>query len=168
MNSATTDCSHSGEVVDTRIDVAICNLQYAIPVDTAWLHEAAVAILREEQITSAEISIALVDDSTIHEVNRKYLDHDYPTDVISFRLDDAVPDGSASRMEGEIVISGETARRSANHLGCLPEHELMLYLVHGLLHLCGFDDLTRQDQERMRAREHSHLKKLGIRPHYES
>jgi len=167
MNSASADRNPSGQLAH-EIDVAVCNAQNLVSIDEARLREVTADVLKGEQVSSAEISLALVDDAAIHEVNRKYLAHDHPTDVISFRFDDADVGVFPTRLEGEVVISCETARRIAEELGCPVAHEVMLYLVHGLLHLCGFDDLSDEDRRQMRRREKWHLQKLAIPAHYES
>ncbi len=153
---------------------AVADEQAFVQFDEDWLLRIAESVLRDEQVATAEVSIALVDDATIHDINRRYLDHDCPTDVISFSLrEDDSPvvggDGVSEtdrRLDGELVISGETAARVAGEIGCPPAEELVLYLVHGLLHLCGYDDQTDADRSQMREREQAHLQKFGIRPHY--
>jgi probable rRNA maturation factor len=109
----------------------------------------------------AEISGAIVEDAQIHAINRQFLNHDCPTDVVSFLLDGGRSvkarrggrRGAGKSIDGEIVISAETARRSARELNTTPRRELDLYLVHGLLHLCGYDDLTPRERRLMRRRE---------------
>ncbi|MEW4529705.1 MAG: rRNA maturation RNase YbeY [Maioricimonas sp. JB045] len=148
------------------IDVA--DEQDQLTCDLQRLHEVVQAVLLDEQIASAEVSVALVDDPTIHELNRSHLDHDYATDVLSYLLSDVPVEGEGDRhIEGEVVVSTETAARQAVVFGWDPESELTLYVVHGLLHLCGYDDQTAEDRSRMRARERDVLKKWGITPHYE-
>ncbi len=153
---------------------SVADEQAFVRIDADWLLRIAESVLDDEQVTTAEVSIALVDDASIHDLNRRYLGHDCPTDVISFSLgDDDSPAGkqdraseAARRLDGELVISGETAARVAGEIGCPPTEELALYLVHGLLHLCGYDDQTDADRSQMRHREQTHLQKFGIRPHY--
>lgn len=132
--------------------------------------------LAAEQVASAEIDIAIVDDATIHRVNREHLQHDYPTDVISFAYNvteaddepaDDAPLGAGLSIEGELVVSAETAIREAAVYGWAPAEELTLYLVHGLLHLCGHDDLNPEDQRQMRSRERAILQIFGLTPHYD-
>jgi probable rRNA maturation factor len=166
--------------------VAIANLQRALRVDRRRLIRLAKAVLAMEQVVLAEISVAIVDDAQIHAINRQFLNHDYPTDVVSFLLDsDDASDlqspavdkangrssrasrnlptgkstsrhrrrGSGKVIGGEIVISAETARRNAAAYRASPFDELSLYLVHGLLHLCGYDDRTPREKRLMRRRE---------------
>ena len=145
----------------TDLVLDITDQQTFLAVDHDRLRTAIARVLTAERIDSAEISLALVDDSEIHRVNREFLGHDYPTDVISFRLNDEAapshpcPESSdgAPRLEGELIISTETALREAAAHGWSPADELLLYVVHGLLHLCGYDDLTDEARPVMRARE---------------
>jgi len=77
----------------------------------------------------SEVNVVLVSDRRIAELHQRFLNEPGPTDVITFQ-------------HGEIVISAETAKRQARAFRTSTELELRLYLVHGLLHLCGFDDKT--------------------------
>jgi probable rRNA maturation factor len=157
-----------------RIDLT--STQNLLPVNTRQLKHLLTLTLQEEQVESAAIDVVIVDDPTIHRVNLEHLEHDYPTDVISFLYETSEPQpGQSSRallrgqglhLEGELIVSAETALREAGNFGWDPEKELSLYLVHGLLHLCGYDDLTPEEQRVMRERERSILKILGFTPHY--
>ncbi len=154
------------------LEIGLSNEQSLLSIDEQRLRDMVSRVLLDEGITAAKISVALVDDAAIHALNRQYLNHDYPTDVLSFRLDDdpdpAEIDGDrpAVTLEGEIVISVETALLAASEMSTSGESELALYLVHGLLHLCGYDDHTPEDVEQIRQRERSHLQNWGIQPHY--
>jgi probable rRNA maturation factor len=177
MMSASDDTAAARQASADAYRIAISNEQQAMQVDHVWLQQIAGSVLQDEGIETAQISVALVDDPTIHDINRSFLQHDYPTDVISFLLSDEPLDtgpaaseggaGGAVQIDGEVVISGETAARTAEEVGCPALHELALYLVHGLLHLCGYDDQTDADRTRMRGREQSHLQKFGITSNYE-
>lgn len=115
-------------------------------------------VLEAEGVREASVSLALVDDPTIHALNRRHLDHDWPTDVLTFRLSD--PDDET--LSAEIVLSAEMAVRTAREAGVDPSDELALYLVHGLLHLCGQDDLSAEAAASMRRREDGHLSRERI------
>lgn len=106
-----------------------------------------------------EVSVAFVDDEQIRELNARYLNHDYATDVLSFPLE-----SREGYVEGEIVCSTQTAQRVSQRLGCPAEHELLLYVVHGALHLAGYDDQTPEALRVMRAREQETLAALGLPP----
>jgi probable rRNA maturation factor len=143
----------------TGLAVEVGDTQTAFPdLDRTRLAGLARRILQAEGIDRAQVSIAIVDDSTIHEVNRRHLDHDCPTDVISFLLSEPGDD----TLSGELVVSAETAVRMARIDGVEPWTELVLYVIHGLLHLCGLDDLTEPGAAAMRGREGELLEAEGL------
>ncbi len=131
------------------IDIEVSDTQGYLAIDPDWLSRLVRRVLEGEAVAGGSVSIALVDDATIQGVNRRYLDHDWPTDVISFRLSD---DGAAF-LAGEVVVSAERAASVARQFGVDAQAELALYVVHGLLHLCGYDDLAAPDVDAMRRRE---------------
>lgn len=143
----------------SEIQVEISDQQTHLDVRDERIREVIGRVLREEGIGSAEISVALVDDAAIHKINRDFLGHDYPTDVVSFLLDSESRDpitgdlAGVRLLEGELVVSTETAVREAAAHGWTADDELLLYVVHGLLHLCGYDDLTDDARPAMRRRE---------------
>lgn len=130
--------------------------------DELPLRRAIERILRDAKLSEATISVAIVDDPQIHEINRKYLEHDYPTDVISFVLE-----SDEGRLEGEVIVSADTAATVAARLDWPVEHELLLYVVHGVLHLVGYDDLDPDSLQQMRAREREVLAAFDIEARYE-
>jgi probable rRNA maturation factor len=145
-----------------EIEVEISNTQGHLQVDLAALDQLVRVILIAEDRPRGSISIALVDNATIHAINRTHLSHDWPTDVITFPLagaDDPV-------LAGELVVSAEMACAAAREIGVEPSEELALYVVHGLLHLCGFDDHDDGDRQRMRQREDELLSQAGLRNPY--
>ena len=137
--------------------IAIHNQQEAAPIDFTRMREVARAVLEGEDEAEAEISLAFVDNATIHRLNKRYLDHDEPTDVLSFPLSEA----KAKRMSGELVIGAEVALAQATERGHDVQAELALYIIHGLLHLCGHDDHEDRDRVEMRQRERHYLNQLG-------
>jgi len=147
------DRSRQGAIV-----VEISNTQGFLEVDAARLARLVEGVLRDEGIEHAAISLALVDNATSRRINRKHLEHDWPTDVISFTLSAA----GEPELVGELVISTELAAATAAEVSAEPAAELSLYVVHGLLHLCGYDDLTESDTHEMRARESTHLRRHGL------
>ena len=158
-------------------EIEIANEQTCLPIDEPLLINVVRYTLEQECATGAQISLALVDDETIWDLNRRYLQHDYPTDVLSFLLEsdrdeDAdvaeldVPRGSGCWLSGEIIVGVEMAVRMAADYDWRPQDEVLLYVVHGLLHLCGYDDLTSAEQAVMRDREREILKHWNLVPHY--
>jgi probable rRNA maturation factor len=117
----------------------------------------AAEILRKKGIAKAEISLAVVDNRAIHQLNRQFLDHDFPTDVITFPLSETV-----DPLEGEIVISGQYALDESRLHGWPAERELLLYAVHGALHLAGYDDQDDESRDTMRRLERHYLERLGV------
>lgn len=137
-----------------RIELTVAQHEQAL--DTEWIARIARAVLEAEGVACSELSIVLVDDATIHEMNRTHLGHDWATDVITFPLSEP----GAAVLEGELVVSVETAVREARHRASAPERELALYVVHGILHLCGYDDRLESAAERMGERQEALLAEL--------
>lgn len=107
------------------------------------------------------LSIVLVDDGTLARMHGEYLDDDSPTDVISFDLQDPDDPVHAGPI-GELYVSVDCARRVAAERGVPVERELALYIVHGALHLCGFDDHEEADRAAMRQAEAHVMEQLGF------
>lgn len=148
-----------------QFEIDISDQQSLLSVSHERLREVVERVLTEESIIAAQISLALVDDASIHRINRDFLGHDYPTDVISFHLNpESSHDSEVKQLEGELVVSTETALREAYAHGWTAENELTLYVVHGLLHLCGYDDLTDQARPVMRQRERQMLALWQLTP----
>lgn len=139
------------------IDIEINVLAARHWIDAERLVEAAREVLRGEGIDRAAISLAVVDDPTIHDLNRRHLRHDYATDVLSFVLDD-----SGGRLEGEVIVSADTAESAAREFGWLAADELLLYVIHGALHLAGHDDQDSESRNQMRQKETEYLRRLGV------
>jgi len=144
------------------ITIEIANEQSHVPLEDGRLRDAVRIVLERESVARARISLAVVDDPTIRRVHREYLEEDEPTDVMSFLLD-----RSEDGREGEVIVSGETARRAAARFGWPAEDELLLYVIHGTLHLVGYRDATPDEQARMRGRERAYLSQFGLDPRYE-
>ena len=113
------------------------------------------AVLRAED-ADLNLSFVFIDDAAIRQINAEFLQHDYATDVITFDLRDDGPG-----IDAEIMVSVETARRESKEREQLFESELLLYCVHGTLHLLGYDDHDEQDRELMHQRQLDILNSLG-------
>jgi probable rRNA maturation factor len=164
-NRPTVNFSRSGwsEYADFKL-MALIKLSFAdrqkrLVIGPRWIRNLVQTVLHGERINQAQIHVVLLSDAGIHAVNRRFLRHDEPTDVITFPM--SAP--GARPLEGEIVISTETAARAAAALGHSPRAEVALYLVHGLLHLAGYDDRSPRARRVMRRRERYHLAKLRQR-----
>ncbi len=110
----------------------------------------------------AHINVALVRDERMAELNQRFLGHVGPTDVLTFPLGD----DASELVEGDIVISAETAKRVADERGHDPQREILLYAVHGVLHLTGLDDATDEQAADMHALEDRILTEEGVGPVY--
>ena len=140
------------------IRVSVASPQEAVPVERGTLKQVVRTVLEGEEVGEAEISLAFVDNPTIHRLNLRYLSHDEPTDVLSFPLSEP----GARRLTGELVIGAEVARDQAESRGHDVQAELARYVIHGLLHLCGHDDQTPSGAAAMRERERHYLRQLGL------
>lgn len=169
--------TYNSAEIATRYLIDIDDEQKTLKVDHKRLTEIARELLAAEKCVSATISIAIVDNETIHELNQRYLQHDYATDVLSFLLESEIdpealpipksaPRGAGKRLEGDIIVSAEMAKELAVKYKWQPIDELTLYVVHGLLHLCGYDDLSTKELKVMRQREQEVLKAWNLQPHY--
>lgn len=136
--------------------IRIASPQELLKIDKAHFRKVAESVLANEDINTFEISLAFVDDATSQRVNNQFLKHDYPTDVISF------PYSAGKSLQGELVLGVEVALREAAERGHDPQTELSLYVIHGLLHLVGYDDKDPHDKLMMRDRESEHLELLGL------
>jgi len=146
---------------DSEYEIATHRRVDLAALDDATIERAVQATLSLHGCRGAQISIALVDDAEIARLNETYLQHEGPTDVLSFDLNGDI---EAGRVDGEIVASAETAQRVAGERGGNPAMELLLYLVHGTLHLLGYDDATVDAATAMHAKEDEVFKALGYEP----
>ena len=133
--------------------------------DRARLKKAVRLVLQDANIRTAEISIAIVSDERMQELNRHYLQHDYPTDVLSFLLNH---DEAAQSLEGEIIASSDYAAREAVRYGWSTDDELLLYVIHGCLHLVGYDDTMPAGKQAMRQAEAKYLAQFKLEHRYEA
>jgi len=144
--------------------IEIADEQNAHRFDTARLTSAVEVVLKDAGIRQAEISIAIVTGEQMHALNRQYLQHDYPTDVLSFLLDH---DENAASLSGQLIVSADYAAAEAARYGWTADDELLLYVIHGCLHLVGYDDSTPDAQRVMRTAEAQYLRRFGLQHRYE-
>lgn len=121
------------------------------------IRQIVTTTAHERGFQCGELGVRLTTDKEIHRINQLHLQHDYPTDVISFDYG-----SSGDNITGELVVSVETANHQSNAIGWSAHHELALYLVHGTLHISGMDDQQSSDRLEMRKAERRVLEKLGI------
>ena len=139
--------------------VAIYSSQHALRVPRRKLGDLIAFVARAEGARIDEVDVAVVGAAKMAALNRRYLRRAGPTDVLSFDLS---RDEDAA-LSAEIVVCGDLAVREAAKRRWGRQRELMLYVVHGLLHLLGYDDDTAASAERMHAREEELLEAFAAR-----
>ena len=115
----------------------------------------------EHQSASGDISIVLTDDARLHQLNRDYLGVDAPTDVLSFPASETDPETGA-RYLGDILISIPRAEEQAKLAGHPLESEVQLLVVHGILHLLGFDHAEAEEKTKMWKAQAEILESIGL------
>jgi probable rRNA maturation factor len=181
------DDSRSPHLISVQIDDP-----FQPHLDADRLHRLALYILAEEGVDDpVELGIVVTTDAEIHALNRQYLGHDYPTDVISFTAaeEGEAPDAARLLTEegegehpatdapgvsfrfvgppgwpsylGDIVISYETAAAQAPEYGHAPDAEVDVLLAHGILHLLGYDDQAGAARDRMHSRQQALVDAFG-------
>jgi probable rRNA maturation factor len=136
-----------------KLTIQVANQQADLKVDARRLARAVHRVLRDAGVGRGSVSVAVVDDTVIRSLNARYLDHDYATDVLSFVLE-----RDQARLEGEIIVSAETAGAAAPRFSSNAADELLLYAIHGALHLVGYRDDTKAQQAAMREKERYYLR----------
>ena len=153
-------------------NVIVSNLQEKIDV-TQGLKELItkavnIALSTEDVSENVEVSIALVDDDYIQELNKQYRSLDAPTDVLSFAMRETVSDEDdgfeypEEELLGDVVVSLERARVQAVEYGHSFEREVGFLVVHGILHLLGYDHGVNEEKTVMRQKEEKILKTIDL------
>jgi probable rRNA maturation factor len=104
-------------------------------------------VVKTEKVNFDYINIFICDDCDIINYNKKYLKHNYPTDIISFNY------GGKNKIEGELIISLETVKRNSEQYKTAFINEFNRVIIHGILHLCGYEDDTIYKKRKMRKKE---------------
>ncbi len=141
------------------ITLEIDSTQTLIP--DAVLERAAQATLDLSGVSDADLTLVLTGDPEIQALNRDYLGHDNPTDVLSFPADETDPE-TGRRYLGDIIVSVPRAAEQASARGHALEQEVQLLIVHGVLHLLGHDHAEADEKARMWAAQEQALNALGI------
>jgi probable rRNA maturation factor len=143
----------------SRIDVAWQT--QSRPLAARDVRAAVEAALEHGGRAGLSVGVVLVDDATLAEIHERFLGDPAPTDVIAFDLGDDRDEEADASVAAEIYASVDCAHRVARERGVTAARELALYVVHGALHLCGFDDRTPPKRKAMRAAEADVLRALG-------
>lgn len=134
-----------------RVTITIEHEEKAV-VDPERLSRLVTEIVAGEEKRLEAVNVVCGDHDLIRRLNRKYLEHDYNTDVLSFSLAE-----SSDIVEGEVYVDVDTAQERHDEFGESVEGEVARYVVHGVLHLCGYDDATEEQAARMRDLEDGYL-----------
>jgi len=110
-----------------------------------------IHVIKYESSRAGDINIVFTDDKLIRKLNTIFLNHNWVTDVISFPLSEN------DKIEGEIYINLEQARRQAKEYNCTIKSETQRLIIHGVLHLIGYKDLTSNAKKKMSALEDKYL-----------
>ena len=144
------------------MDIRITNNQTDIPIKIKQIEKQAGKILNGLGCNKAELSLVLVDDAEISRLNETHLDRTGPTNVISFPMNEGAYADVNPDLLGDVVISMETTARDARIQGFSVEEMLDFYLVHGILHLLGYDHEDSADRAaEMEARSRNIWNMLG-------
>ncbi|WP_197451897.1 rRNA maturation RNase YbeY [Rosistilla carotiformis] len=140
---------------DLKVEI---NIQHTASfIDPAALESAVRLVADTYGIETGEVSIGVVDDENMQRLNNQFLQHDYTTDCLSF-----VYEESDNSISGELILCADYASREAQQFDWQPESELLLYAIHGMLHLMGMEDTTDEGRQAMRDEEREMLSRLGI------
>jgi probable rRNA maturation factor len=137
-------------------NIVISSSQRAIRVPRKRLAALIEFVAHSEGARIGQVDLAVVSSSEISGLNRRFLSHAGPTDVLSFDLSGQEAPG----LHAQLVVCGDVAVRQGPLHGQKPQHELMLYVVHGLLHLLGHEDTSIRGGVRMHAREEELLREF--------
>jgi len=119
--------------------ISIQNRQKRILLDLKKVRRATQTILTELGLLDAELSVLLVDDTRIRDLNRRYLNRDKPTNVLAFPMREGEFSTLHPNLLGDLVISVETAKRQSSRFGLSKMEMVILLMVHGILHLIGYE-----------------------------
>ena len=134
------------------VKVDVSNRQHRLKINTVLLTEILTRTLEFLHVDQADLGVVLVDDKTIAKLNAQYHNTQGPTDVLSFDYGEG---------QGELIVSVDHAVVQARRFHSTPSRELVLYVVHGILHLRGHNDRTLSDRRRMRAAEQHLISRLA-------
>lgn len=142
---------------EQKVEINICDSTTGFDIDYGEIEKLVKYTCEKFSVASAIVSVALVDDEMISDVHKDFMDDDSVTDVISFDLSD---EGDTCR-QFEMIVNVEMAQRQSQERGHKLQAEVCLYVLHGLLHNIGFDDLTEKEFDVMHETEDEILTSLG-------
>lgn len=141
-----------------RHKLSIKNLQKKIPINRRKIKEITLNIISAEKLAKAgEVNISFISDFRIKRLNSRFHGRNSPTDVLAFDLG-----RNKKELIADIYISADTAIKNSKTFKTSPVFELYLYVIHGLLHICGYDDHNARDIKVMRRKEQVYLNSLIV------
>jgi len=141
-----------------NIEVA---LGLGLKISSASLERTALETLQQQSVLDADLTLVVSDDDAIRELNRNFLGNDSPTDVLSFPANEMDPE-TGRRYLGDVIISLPRAREQAEGAGHPVEAELQLLVIHGVLHLLGYDHAEAEEKALMWAAQAQVLECIGM------
>ncbi len=138
--------------------ITISNRQRSWKLNLQLLKEIVAAALEELKIKEAELGIVLISAKAMALMNEKFLGHEGPTDVITFDYSE-----KRKQLHGEVFICVEVAEKQAKEFGTSRQSEVVRYIVHGILHLMGHDDLKAVARKKMKREEGRLVRELSRR-----
>ncbi|MGI6402005.1 MAG: rRNA maturation RNase YbeY [Thermoguttaceae bacterium] len=143
----------------SELRLTILDEQERLSVDFERIRRAVAKVLDDAGYTRGDVEIIVVAAEPMHRMNVQFLGHDYVTDVLAFALED---DPETGLLEGNIVVCSDVAAQRAPDYGWSPDDELLMYAIHGALHLVGYDDHRPEDTTLMRSKEREYLEYVGV------
>jgi probable rRNA maturation factor len=140
--------------------IFVANAHPSLEVDDERLRSLAALVLRQENRCRGGVNIILATDADLCKLNGQYLGRDYPTDVMAFPMGGDEHPPVKDTVAGEIYISLDRAREQAREYSVTFVQEVERLIIHGLLHLCGYDHEEKEEAGRMRSREDQFLEKV--------
>ncbi|MDO5553104.1 MAG: rRNA maturation RNase YbeY [Planctomycetia bacterium] len=140
--------------MNRKIKIEIVNRQKRLAVHPRRIRTVLRKMLADAGIEAGYLEIVIMTDAAIHRLNVEYLGHDYATDVLSFEME---ADPQRHYLEGNILVSSDTAVKRCKEFGQEPDWELLLYIIHGTLHLLGYDDHSEAEAPLMRKKEEEYM-----------
>lgn len=141
-----------------RIRVSVFDNQQDMTLKLDNVEEIVNQVVKAEGQSGHEASVYFIDHDEMCRMHADHFDDPSPTDCISFPMDDASEEHY--RVIGEVFVCPKTAQLYAQEHGVSPHYEVTLYLVHGILHLLGYDDIYDEDRLAMRAAEKRHMDEI--------
>lgn len=141
--------------------VNVFNQQLALKISLDQVKRLVERVIHEEGQSCDEVNIYFVDTATICQLHEQFFQDPTPTDCISFPMDE-LEDETSYRILGEVFVCPDTALEYSRKHKNNPYEETSLYIIHGLLHLMGYDDIEEQDRNHMRQSEVRHMQSLKI------